>query len=277
MAATISESYLSRSFTVGQQAVRELVFDIQGAADDVAAQAIINATAPNTYLGFFLDSVNADPIDGNGIWKGYARYTKLQLDNEYTFDTGGGTQRITQSLGTIAKYAPSGETAPDFMGAIGVSQDRVEGVDITVPQYQFTETHYFTQTDVTSAYKYAIFQLTGKMNNAPFRNFAAGEVLFLGAAGSVRSDENWSITFRFACSPNATGLSIGGTIPEDYYYDEEDVSISGIDKIGWDYMWVRYEDFEDDAAFVLVKQPTAVYIERVYHPGDFSTLNIGTT
>jgi hypothetical protein len=44
----------------------------------------------------------------------------------------GGTQHITQSLATIQKYAAAG-TAPDFGGAIGVTHDSVEGVDITVP------------------------------------------------------------------------------------------------------------------------------------------------
>ena len=276
MAVTISENFLSRSFTLGQQAVRELVYDILGAVDDNDAAAILAATAPTTYLGLRLDSLNADPVGGT-LWKGYARYVRLQLDNEYTFDTGGGTQHITQSLGTVGSYGLVGETPPDFLGAIGVSEDKVEGVDVTTPIYQFTETHYFTQLQVTQAFKVTLFRMTGRMNDAPFKGFEAGEVLFMGAAGSVRSDENWQITFRFSCSPNAVGLQIGGVIPADAYYDETDGTITGINKIGWDYLWVRYEDFADSAAFVLVKQPTAVYIERVYHPGDFSTLNIGTS
>jgi len=41
-------------------------------------------------------------------------------------------------------------------------------------------------------------------------------------------------------------------------------------------MWVRYEDREDDAANVLVKKPTAVYIEKVYEDGNFALLGIGS-
>jgi len=276
MAATISENYLSRSFTLGAQAVRELIYDIHAATDDSSAQSILASTAPATWQGLYLDSLNADPVGGD-LWKGYARYTTRQLDNEYTFDTTGGTTKITQSLGTINKYAPVGLEAPDFQGAIGVSEDKVEGVDITTPVYQFTETHYFTDTDVDAAFKFTIFGLTGKMNNADFKGFAPGEVLFLGATGGRRGDDNWSITYRFACSPNVTGIGIGGVIPEDAYYDATDNTITGIDKLGWDYMWVRYDDYEDSIAFALVKQPTAVYIERVYEPADFSLLGIGTT
>jgi hypothetical protein len=65
-------------------------------------------------------------------------------------------------------------------------------------------------------------------------------VLFLGASGSQRGTEDWEITFSFAASPNATGLTVG--------------DITGIEpKKGWEYLWVRYADAED--AETLVKQP----------------------
>jgi hypothetical protein len=51
-------------------------------------------------------------------------------------------------------------------------------------------------------------------------------------------------------------------------------SITGIAKSGWDYLWVRYADAEDQK--VLVKQPIAVYVERVYESGNFAGLGIGT-
>ena len=52
------------------------------------------------------------------------------------------------------------------------------------------------------------------------------------------------------------------------------VTIVGVDKKGWEYLWVRYADAEDQN--VLVKKPIAVYVERVYEEGDFSLLGIGT-
>ena len=86
-----------------------------------------------------------------------------------------------------------------------------------------------------------------------------GEVLFMGASGSKRGDDEWEITFRFAASPNVTNLTIG--------------DITGVDKKGWEYLWVRYADAEDEK--VLVKQPTAVYVEKVYESGNFAGLGIG--
>ena len=197
---------------------------------------------------------------GNGIWDVTARYSSREPEeSEFTFDTSGGTTHITQSLQTVGKYAPAGETAPDFKGAIGVSTDSVEGTDVTVPVYSFSETHRIPGALVTGAYKLTLFMLTGRTNQAVFKGFAAGEVLFLGASGAKRGKDAWEITFRFAASPNVSGLKVG--------------DIEGINKKGWEYLWVRYADDEDE--HVLVKRPIAVYVEQVYQAGDFAGLGIG--
>lgn len=256
--AEISENYLSRPFTLARQAGRELIYDIVGTDDEDDVSTLILATAPATYQGLELESVEAEP-QGGGAWKGYARYVRIN-DEEYTFSTGGGTAHLTQSLSTISSYAPAGMTAPDFAGAIGVTEDRVEGVDVPAPKYEFSETHYLADGTVTDAYKLILFNLTGRVNDATFKGFAAGECLFLGANGSKRGDEKWSITYNFACQPNVTGLSVG--------------SITSIAKKGWEYLWVRYGTYEDSAAYSLVQRPVAAYVERVFLPGDFSDLGI---
>jgi hypothetical protein len=178
----------------------------------------------------------------------------------FQFDTGGGTQHITQSLVTMGAYAPPSRTAPYFGGAIGVTRDNVEGVDITVPVFNFSETHYIPAALITPAYQSVLFNLTGKVNNYAFRWFAEGECLFLGASGAQRGQDDWEITYRFAASPNRTGIIIG--------------DIVGIVKKGWEYLWVRYEDAEDTGANALVKRPMAVYVEQVYDWADFSLLGI---
>ena len=55
----------------------------------------------------------------------------------------------------------------------------------------------------------------------------------------------------------------------------EGVDITGINKWGWEYLWVRYADAEDATAKALVKRPVAVYVEKVYDVGDFGLLGIG--
>jgi hypothetical protein len=234
---------------------------VEGTEDDAAVRTLVEATIPALYAGLVFETYHITH-QGGGVWEVTVRYGKREAkdtgESSFSFDTGGVTAHITQSLATINRYAASG-TAPDFKGTIGVTSDSVEGTDITVPVYNFTETHYLPIATVTGAYKAALFQLTGKVNNASFKGFAIGEVLFLGASGSQRGVEDWEITYRFAASPNVTGLVVG--------------SITGINKKGWEYLWVRYADAEDQ--HVLVKQPIAAYVEQVYQLGNFSSLGIG--
>jgi hypothetical protein len=141
-----------------------------------------------------------------------------------------------------------------------VTRDAVEGVEITLPKFGFGETHYIASGMVTFGYAFALRQLTGTVNQSAFRAFAPGEVLFLGASGRMRGQEDWEISYKFAASPNKTGLSVG--------------AITGIVKRGWDYLWVRYQDDVDTTANAIVRRPLAVYVEQVYTYADWSPMGI---
>jgi len=265
---TLTEKIDSREWTTGEKPTVTMHYTLDGTPDDLTAKTLLLNSTPTEYDGLVRDDCSLEPIFvdtamGKGKWDCRVRYVAPEDkepevgESSFSFDTGGGTQHITQSIQTIGSYAPPGKTAPDFKGAVGVTHDNVEGVDITVPVYNFSETHYIDDGDVNKA---AYFALTGKTNNAAWKGFAAGEVLFLGASGSKRGSDDWEIAFRFAASPNKTGLTVG--------------DIVGIDKKGWEYMWVRYADAEDATAKAIVKKPVAVYVEKVYEDGDFSTLGI---
>jgi len=264
MPITVTEKWDSRPTTLGDQPSVDLSYVIDGTDDDVAAHAALLSTAPALYGGLILQTSHIERL-AEYTWDGSVRYGLTQTpqtgQSQFSFDTGGGTQHVTQGITNVHRYAPAGQTAPDFRGGIGVTPDHVEGVDITVPVYNFSETHYFDDSTVTGGYKATLFSLTGSVNNSGFKGFASGEVLFLGASGSKRGQEPWEIAFKFAASPNATGLTVG--------------DITGIDKKGWEYLWVRYSDQEDSAAKMLVKRPIAAYVEQVYPYGNFSGLGIG--
>jgi len=268
MPVVIEEKFDSRVSVAGDNPSVELRYIVFGTSDDLEAKSELADGAPETYDGLPRQTIQIEPL-ANDIWEGTVRYGEAEEneppqtgESSFAFDTGGGTQHITQSRATVNAYAPSGETPPDFQGAIGVTDNGVEGVDVTVPVYHFSETHYLDDAVVTSAYKGTLFALTGKVNSGAFKGLAAGECLFLGAAGSKRGLGDWEITFRFAGSSNVTGLSVG--------------PISGISKKGWEYLWVRYAEVEDEGAQVLVKRPIAAYVERVYDTGNFAALGIGT-
>lgn len=262
MPVAVYEKWDSRETTISEDATVDLRFLIRGTDDDAAANVALLDASPVLYGGLVRQSAHTERI-AEDAWEGSVRYgiqePKQTGDSSFSFDTGGGTQHITQALATVGAYSVSGPP-PNFSGAIGATKDSVEGVDITVPVYNFTETHYIDAALVTAGYKATLFHLTGTVNSAPFRGFNAGEVLFLGASGAKRGQEDWEITYRFAASPNVAGLTVG--------------AMTGIEKRGWDYLWVRYEDVEDTEAQTLVKRPVAVYVEQVYPLGNFAGLGI---
>lgn len=272
---TLTEKIDSREWTTGKNPSVTLHYTLDGTANDLTAKALLLDNTPNYYDGLKRDEATLEPIvvdeiTDTGKWACTVKYVKPQQstpevgDSTFSFETRGGTQHITQSLATVASYkAPSipGAAAPNFHGAIGVTENAVEGVDIVVPVYTFSENHYLDPADVTTAYKSVLFSLTGRVNDAPFKGLSAGECLFLGAAGTQRGDDPWEIGFAFAASPNVTGLTVG--------------EITGIAKKGWEYLWVRYQEAEDATARMLIRKPVAAYVERVYREGTFSALGIG--
>jgi hypothetical protein len=194
--------------------------------------------------------------------KGGAEDGTEPLKRARSFDTTGGTQHLTQA------YAESrfGAGAPDQKKAIGVDSNGVNGVDVVVPQLQWQESYDVPNAYVTSAWIRGVAGVTGTTNNASFRGFEAGEVLFVGCSGSQEWDDQkgrgpWSLSFRFVASKNVTGETIG--------------DITGVAKKGHEYLWVRYEDAVDSST--LLKKPKHVYVNQVYRPADFSALGIGTT
>lgn len=227
MTITVSEKFESRLIVKGLNPSATFLYDIfcEATDNELAVMAALEAAAPATYdiwgtglLALPRGDVRLTERLSDTHWVGRAEYGLVPEQSSYSFETGGGTQHITNSLATVNRYPPG--TAPDFQGAIGVTENGVEGVDITVPVYQFAETHFIADALVTAAYKATLCYLTGKVNSAPFKGFQAGEVLFLGASGQRRGNGDWEICFRFAASPNVTGLAVG--------------PITGIAKGGWE-------------------------------------------
>ena len=270
MSVIVTEKQESRRLTAsveGKASSLDLFFNVQGTDSETAAKVAVDALAPAIWGSgsplFYKQSVTVEPI-GHQVWVGTVHYDTskpepLSADDSFEFDTTGGSQHITQSLATQGSY-PGG--APDYQGAIGVSDNGVDGVDITVPVLKFSETHFFEE--LSPAYKLALVNLTGTINSATFRGLAAGEVLFLGA--SARRQDNrhstpWSVTYQFASQSNRSNFNVG--------------SIAVAAKRGWDYMWIRYGLVDDGSSNSLLRVPTSVHVERVYPDGDFSVLGIG--
>jgi len=184
--------------------------------------------------------------------------------NNYTFDTGSGTLHRDVALEHVATYPA---TAPSFDGAIGVDgEGNVTGCDVVMPQPGFTETVTLSKGQFNSAYKRRLIYLTGKVNDAEFRGFERGEVRFDGASAQ-KNGEDWSVTYRFSVSENKSGFTVGGD------GTEANPGITIEEKLGWDYLWFRYEeaDVKDSSGNVvaIARKPVVAYVERVYEFADF--------
>ena len=221
-------------------------------------------------------SVSRDSIEimerrTEDIWKVTAHYPvdpENSVDNEknevpeFSIDISSGTKHITHSKETVFKIsAKEGEEPPDYANAINVNQDyKIDGVDIVNSVFSFSEKHYYKNSKMSNAFKRQLASLVGKVNDATFKQWQPGELLFMGATGSRRgktSKDKWEVTFRFAVSMNVENLEI-----------DENIIIP--EKKGWDYLWVKYEnDVENNQ---LTKKIKAAYVERVYDYVSFTPL-----
>jgi len=288
---SIVEKHDSQSITDGESAER--LYIIRGTASGETAKTILTrgvqtgtheegdppetvptyeGGAPSEWNDMERGNCSVEPqyVDTEnpetGIWIGTVPYAPAGLspttppstgDSSFRFNTGGGSEHITQSRGTVSSYKAGGGSAPDMGKAIGVTDSGVEGVDIVSPVYNFSETHY-----LSSINKSAYASLTGAVNASPFKGFDDGEVLLLGVEGGYRpSHDDYEVVFNFSASPNRTGIVVG--------------DITGISKKGWEYMWVRYSYDKDDTAKEVLQKPVGVYIEKVYREGNFGLLGIG--
>ncbi len=277
MATRVEEAYSERDQTInakGEVTEIEIPYLVFEAADEDAALAAARTKAASrTVSGMVLDEVEVTERVNKDTWKVKAIYKDEDSDDpddpeedeettSFAFDTGGGTMHRNQSIKTVSKVP---NDAPDFNGAIEVDNEgNVNGVDVTMPVLNFTETHTMNGSRVSTSYKKSVAALTGTVNSSSFRGFSAGEVLFLGASGTKRSKKPnapWEITFRFAVSPNQSSLQVGK------------LKISN--KKGWDYLWVRYADKVAENKKNVIKEPVAAYVEQVYPTGDFGNLGLG--
>lgn len=213
-----------------------------------------------------------------GIWEwsveyrpeellGEARQPKAIGEATFDFDGTGGRFTLREAFVQTA-YGPD---APDHGKRINVTPDGVDGVEIVRPQLSFTISQTFSGSTITMPWLRQISLLTGTTNQQPFFGFAPGEVLNLGPSGkqpfhftsdgTVKAGKR-EVTFRFAVSPNRADFDVGG--------------ITVTEKGGHDYLWVQYEEAEDDdgggSAKGITRKPVGVYVAVVYQRVSWSTM-----
>jgi hypothetical protein len=254
-----------------RSSVTDLVYDLYGSdvIDDMRAYIDAQGLAPDTTDGLIKRSYSREQREKE-LWRWTIHYVeadrsdkndKLDVDESlFSFDTTGGTHKLTYSRSTQSFPRP-GVTARDFKSAVNVQRDlSVQGTDIVVPALKFSLKVRKARAAITLAYVKTLARLTGCYNNATFKTFSAGELLFFGGVGQQGTNSDPEITFHFVASENVTGLTIG--------------QITGISKRGHEYLWVWFDPELDAAANAIAPRPHTAYVEEVAKPGDFSLLGI---
>lgn len=273
MAITVSEAELeSRIIRDGATPSRTKVFYVAGTdSEDEALTSVKAILVPYGLL--WPNEVN---LQQHGIHAGFRFYRAeveygpipggINVGSEpdkptFTCDFSGETSRIQQGLEVVNTYPASGEPAVNFNGAINVTSDGVEGVEIPFPVFSFSLTISILTTEFTTSYQVAVARLSQHINSHSWRGFAPKEVRYDGMSCSGTFGDRTTLTHRFSVSPNMSDLVVGG--------------ITGITKAGWDYLWCFYRDATDDDAKMLIKRPLQANVNRVYPLGNFLALGLG--
>jgi len=262
--ATVKEAWVNRNEVIDESV--EITYYVIGAADEDEVRTVCEADIAETYDGMPKRRTRITARLSEDTWAVIAYFTKdpwTWPDTRLSFDTTGGTEHINCSREVVSFWGPKGTANRE--NAIGVSNGHVKGIDIPVPIFKWSETHYFSDASITDEYKAILRNLTGRVNNDSFKGFDAGEVLFFGVSGTRNGDDSddlWELTFNFASDEPESDITVG--------------TITGISRPAWHYMDIEYESTADIPTSQLLPKAIAVYIHRLYKAKDFSDLGIGT-
>lgn len=279
MAITINESGTLRLLKIGVNSEARKEFLIDGTNLETEALAALYGAAPQiltwvvtgwaTFKGYAIDFAVEQTSDIK--WKGTVSYGDATSNTAaqpvgfsvLDFDLSGGTTKIDRGFDQTG-YVPSGGTTTDYKHNINCQDGNVNGVEVQTPKAKFSVVWIFDPTKITATFKKNILSVLNKpVNDASFYGYDAGEVLLTGAQGRRRSESKYEMKFSFEYSPNQTSMTVG--------------TITGISKLGWQYLWVAYSSTPDPTTKIPIMVPIQANVATIYQTSDFSLLGIGTT
>lgn len=174
------------------------------------------------------------------------------------FDLAAGTWTLSGSPAAADEEggAWSATTGPNYRQAIGVTKDSVTGTDIFAPKFEFSLT--VKTYPVTLDFLRLIAAATATTNNATWKGFARGSVLYLGCTGQAQPDDFWTLTHKFAVGQNKTLFSVSPSIK--------------VSKKAWEYLWCGYGPSVSSG--LVLNTPRVAKVERVYEESNFDLLRL---
>lgn len=286
--ATVSERVTARRVALGESPSEERQYIITDATDkDDATTALLavvsssltvaSVDSASTAIAIPRSSVQLEELEGDAttffatVTWGTRRRGALNITTTASpliaevateFSTGGGTRHITHAIAQTAFPGVGISPAPDMRKAINAIDGEIQGVDIEVAQFRWTESYQFDASRITQAYVDTLKRLTGKVNQLGWRFLNAREVRLVNVRGSKSGSSSWKIDFDFSYEPSITNGTLGNN------------DVTGVNKPGQDYLWVLPKKKADN--FAWAHTIYAAYVDQVYEEADFYDLGIGT-
>lgn len=248
-----------------------------GVLDPSEVFALALAHNPEFYRGLARRSITRRSLGAADAWLVTVEYSTGQGFTPATraFRVGAAPVKITQSLNTRFRRTaadvdgdgnptPGVGSAPDHQGAIGISDDGVQGCDKVVGVMSWSKT--VQRAACSDAYIRTLSNLVGKTNNAPFYGYPAYTLMYMGCEPSEAKDvllggtlSIWNLTHTFDHAETRVNIGVGGlVVPE---------------KRGHEYVWFEYKPAVNGGA--RVQRPVAAYVEEVAGSGNFELIGIG--
>lgn len=254
-------------------ATHDRVYHLAPYSDSAGAMGELESVAPATVTvgGVLLirSSVDVEPIDGRRLWLGMASYSPAEAEgNRPILQVGEGevTVRIVGETQTLRhsyrqqrwNIATSSSVTSNSGGPINDAGDGPEGVEVLRPSAGFGEKWILAPGTVDAAWVKAMSKIVGKVNNAEFRGFAAGELLLLGIQARSRADGSYEADYEWSVRPNIDSQSIAG------------VTVTNVQ--GHWYVWVKTR--RRVVSGEVRHQATHVVVDRVYEYADYGDLDL---
>ena len=268
MAAEAYELVARRDFKDNEKPSARTVWQVKGATSYANARAALDAALPTTFTFpstavAYLSDIDATELLEDSFFEfsiGYQSQVREPAANteEFEFDIPALDERVYRAIST-SSYAPAGETAPDFGGAIGVRYGTMQpqGVTPLKAKSTFSITKHWTLSAVDTAFQAALEDLVGSINSSIFNGRAIGTVRFLGARGRQNGNK-FPIQYLFGYRPSAASYTLNG--------------ISVAASYGWDVHDTYYRPEPDTTAKQPVWKPAAVYVHRIHTPANLGSL-----
>jgi len=213
-----------------------------------------------------LEVINVNP--NNKACRLTVIYTTLNQEQSgvlrsYTLDVGSQTEHVARAIDQSNFSSDDPNTL-----LIGITDEEVEGVDISAPYMRWTETAF--RRTLSNSYARRLHELHSTLNGSTFRGFSAFSVRFDGASAQRNSNSQWEIQYAFSINPE-TSLSVSA----DEMVDGSTVDVDPV--FGWQYVWFRLQKVKDSSTPPrLIEKIRSVHIADVYAADNFADLEIGT-